>query len=238
MEEIKPEDILFLDIETVAAEKDYASLPDNWKAFWDIKAGYLARNNETPEELYPRAAIYAEFGKVICISVGFIVMRDGKRTFRIKSFSGHNEAELLSEFTGLLDKHFNQRKHRLAAHNGKEFDFPYLGRRMLVNNVKLPKLLKLQGLKSWEVKHIDTMQLWKFGDVKSFVSLDLLATILGIQSPKAELDGSKIYEAYYHQNDLPSIVKYCQNDVLALAQIYLKLSGNTMLTHNEVVFVE
>jgi predicted PolB exonuclease-like 3'-5' exonuclease len=109
---------------------------------------------------------------------------------------------------------------------------------MLVNNLKLPKLLKLQGLKSWEVKHIDTMQLWKFGDVKSFVSLDLLATILGIQSPKAELDGSKIYEAYYHQNDLPSIVKYCQNDVLALAQIYLKLSGNTMLNDNEVFFVE
>jgi uncharacterized protein YprB with RNaseH-like and TPR domain len=238
MDEIKPEDILFLDIETVAAAKDYASLPDNWKAFWDTKAGYLARNNESPEELYPRAAIYAEFGKIICISVGFIVMRDGQRTFRIKSFAGHDEAELLSDFTALLDKHFNQRKHRLAAHNGKEFDFPYLGRRMLVNNLKLPKLLRLQGLKSWEVKHIDTMQLWKFGDIKSFVSLDLLATILGIESPKAALDGSKIYEAYYLHNDMPNIIKYCQNDVLALARIYLKLSGHAMLTDDEVVVVE
>lgn len=238
MEEVKPEDILFLDIETIAAEKNYAGLSDKWKKLWDIKAKTLARNNETPEELYPRAAIYAEFGRIICISVGFMDVRDGKRTFRIKSFSGDNETELLTNFISLLDKHFNQRKHRLAAHNGKEFDFPYLGRRMLVNNLKLPKLLRLQGLKGWEVKHIDTMELWKFGDIKSYISLDLLTTILNIQSPKVDLDGSKIYEAYYIHNDIEGIARYCQNDVLALAQVYLKLTGKTMLNNDEIVFVE
>lgn len=238
MEEIKPEDILFLDIETVAAQKDYTLLSPQWKAFWDIKARNIARNNESPEELYPRAAIYAEFGKVICISVGFFDTRQGKRSFRIKSFAGHDEAEILTQFTQLLDKHFNQRKHRLAAHNGKEFDFPFLGRRMLVNNLKLPKLLKLQGLKGWEVKHIDTMQLWKFGDIKSYVSLGLLATILGIESPKEELDGSKIYDAYYNQNDLPGIARYCQNDVVALAQVYLRLTGLPPLDVDSIVYVD
>ena len=236
MEETKLDEILFLDIETVPAYKDFAALPDKWKQLWAVKASHLARHKETPEELYHRAGIYAEFGKVICISVGFFDMREG-RMFRIKSFGGDDEKEVLTEFGKLLEKHFNQRKHRLAAHNGKEFDFPFLGRRMLVNNVKLPKLLNLQGLKSWEVKHVDTMELWKFGDMKSFTSLDLMTTLFDIPSPKIDLDGSKIYEVYYKHHDMPSIITYCQNDVLALAQLYLRLKGKELLTDDEVMLV-
>ncbi len=238
MEEVKPEDILFLDVETVAAEKDYASLSENWKKLWDTKAKNLAKNNELPDELYYRAGIYAEFGRIICISVGFIDNRGGGRKFRIKSFYSHNETELLVEFIALLDKHFNQRKHRLAAHNGKEFDFPYLGRRILINGLNLPKLLRLQGLKGWEVKHIDTMELWRFGDIKNFTPLALLTEVLAIESPKEDLDGSMVYDVYYKENNLPRIVKYCQNDVLALARVYLKLSGQQGINNDEVVIVE
>lgn len=236
MEETKLDDILFLDIETVPAYKDYNTLPEKWKQLWDVKASHLARNGESPEQLYHRAGIYAEFGKIICIAVGYFDLRNG-RTFRIKAFAGDEEKPILDDFSALLNSHFNQRKHRLAAHNGKEFDFPFIGRRMLANSVALPKMLQLQGLKGWEVKHIDTMDLWKFGDMKNFTSLDLLVTLFGIPSPKESIDGSKVYDVYYHQNDLAAITHYCKTDVLALARLYLKLNNQTQLTDDEVMMV-
>jgi 3'-5' exonuclease len=236
MDETKLDDILFLDIETVPAYENYNALPEKWKQLWNVKASHLARNNESPEELYHRAGIYAEFGKIICIAVGFFDLRNG-RTFRIKSFTADNEKQLLTDFADLLNRHFNQRKHRLAAHNGKEFDFPFTGRRMLVNNVTLPRMMRLQGMRGWEVKHIDTMELWKFGDIKSFTSLDLLTTLFDIPSPKENMDGSKVYEIYYQQNDMPAIIQYCKNDVLALAQLYLRLNNIELLKEEEIMMV-
>ena len=154
--------ILFLDIETVPQHENYQSLDDRWKKLWDRKANQIAKNEETPEELYARAGIYAEFGKIICISVGFIHDDGNGREFRIKSFYGENEFTVLEEFCALLQHNYNPKSHFLCAHNGKEFDFPYLSRRILINGIKMPDMLDLAGKKPWDVKHLDTMNLWKF----------------------------------------------------------------------------
>lgn len=238
MELPKLTDILFLDIETVSAYPTFADAPEAWQNLWTTKALRLKQEDtDTPESLYPRAAIYAEFGKIICISVGVFDMKSDGRFFRLKSFVGDNEVELLTQFSAMLGKYFNRSNHRMAAHNGKEFDFAYLGRRILVNNLPLPRLLQLQGKKPWEIPHIDTMELWKFGDGKSYTSLNLLTQTLNIPSPKEVMDGSQIHQAYYHNHNLETIAHYCQTDVLAVAQVYLRLTGQTLLTPDEVVYV-
>jgi len=187
------ENILFIDIETVPQAQNYAALDDRWKKLWNHKASRLAKNDETPEELYPRAGIYAEFGKVICISVGLLAESEGSREFRVKSFYGDNEKTILTDFCDLLEKNYFSKTHFLCAHNGKEFDFPYLCRRILANDIRMPDILDLAGKKPWDVKHLVTLQLWKFGDYKSYTSLDLLAAIFNIASPKDDIDGSMIY---------------------------------------------
>jgi DNA polymerase elongation subunit (family B) len=218
--------ILFLDIETVAQYADYKQLPDRMRLLWDKKAKLLARNEEVePSVLYERAGIYAEFGKIICISVGYHEKKNQK--FRIKSFFSHNEQVLLFDFSKLLNRHFNSKDDLLCAHNGKEFDFPYIARRILVNGLKLPKLLDIAGKKPWEIRHLDTMELWKFGDYKHYTSLDLLTAIFGIPSPKDDINGSEVNEAYWKKGELKRIAAYCQKDVIALAQVmnrYLSLA--------------
>ena len=179
LEEIKLENILFLDVETAPLVYKYADLDANMRNFWDNKFRY--QQAESPEIQYKKAGIYAEFSKVICVSVGFF----NEGTFRIKSFFNSSEKELLTDFSALLKKHYNNKSHLLCAHNGKEFDFPFLCRRMLINDVKLPKILNLAGKKPWEVNHIDTMELWKFGDYINYTSLTLLAAIFNIPTPKA-----------------------------------------------------
>lgn len=232
---INIENILFLDIETVPQFSDYDSVPESVRALWDLKANQLKKNPEfesdSPLSLYRRAGIYAEFGKIICISVGYI---KGKE-FRVKSFSGHDETKLLQEFISLLSNHFSRNEHLLCGHNGKEFDFPYLSRRVLVNRLKLPKILDTAGKKPWEVQHLDTMELWKFGDYKSFTSLNLLATIFNIPTPKDDIDGSKVYDVYWGEKNLERIVTYCQKDVLTVAQILLCMKGEPMIEPNNVI---
>jgi len=229
--------ILFLDIETVPQHESYQLLNDRWKKLWDIKANQIAKNEETPEELYSRAGIYAEFGKIICISVGFINY-DGKgREFRIKSFYGENEFIVLEEFCALLQHNYNPKSHFLCAHNGKEFDFPYLSRRILINGIKMPDMLDLAGKKPWDVKHLDTMNLWKFGDFKNYTSLDLLSAVFDLPSSKDDIDGSKIFDVYYKENDLERIRAYCQNDVAALASIYLHMVNQPPLKPDEIKVV-
>ena len=237
MENNSVQNILFLDIETVPQFSSYDKLDDRWKKLWGKKASYLAKNEEAPEELYPRAGIYAEFGKIICISVGFVAGSDEQLQFRTTSFCSEDETSLLLNFCEMLESKFDPNVHFLCAHNGKEFDFPYLCRRILANSINMPKLLDLAGKKPWEVKHLDTLQLWKFGDFKSYTSLDLLAAVFGIETPKDDLDGSMIYETFYKQNNLERIRKYCQKDVLTLANVFLRMNNLPSITQSQVIEV-
>lgn len=233
LENTKIENILFLDIETVPQYPDYDSLPEEMKKFWDKKAGYISKNDEdTPRSLFGRAGIYAEFGKIICISTGFI----HGDTFRVKSFYGDNEKALLEAFALMLNSFYNKPQHRLCGHNSKEFDVPYIARRMLINGIALPGILNLFGKKPWEIPHLDTMELWRFGDYKNFTSLDLLTTIFDIPSPKEDIDGSMVASVYYVENDLPRIVEYCQRDTLAVAQLLLRYLGRPIIAMEKVEY--
>lgn len=228
------EEILFIDIETVPQHGSYAALPDRWKNLWNKKAARLAKKDETPEELYPRAGIYAEFGKIVCVSVGFIHENTRERAFRLKSFYGDNETELLMAFCDLLNSSYHSKSHFLCAHNGKEFDFPYLCRRILAHGIAMPNILDLSGKKPWDVKHLDTLQLWKFGDFKSYTSLDLLAAVFNLPSPKENLDGSQVFSTYYQEKELEKIRQYCEQDVVTLASVFLKMNGQKALSKEEI----
>jgi len=230
LEEIKLETILFLDVETAPLVYKYTDLDVNMRNFWDNKFRYQPA--ESPEIQYKKAGIYAEFSKVICVSVGFF----NEETFRIKSFFNDSEKELLNDFSALLKKHYNTKSHLLCAHNGKEFDFPFLCRRMLVNDVKLPKILNLAGKKPWEVNHMDTMELWKFGDYKNYTSLNLLATIFNIPTPKDDIDGSDVARVYWEEKDIKRIVNYCQKDVITVAQLFLKFKGQPLIENKNIVY--
>lgn len=232
-------DILFLDIETVPRYPTFDHLPDRFKTLWEKKARFIKGTDDlSPTELYKKAGIYAEFGKIVTIAVGYFVRVQGDRkNFRIKAFAHHNEKVLLEEFSALISEHFNSKKLRLCAHNGKEFDFPYIGRRMLVNEIQVPESLNLSGRKPWEVPHIDTMELWKFGDYKHFTSLDLLAALFGVTSSKDDIDGSQVYEVYYHENDLTRIADYCKRDVMVLAQVFMRLNQMALLTKDEITIL-
>ena len=224
---IPTNNILFLDIETVPQYADYNSLPKDWKELWDTKATSLLKyhEEETKETIYHRAGIYAEFGKVICVSCGFIQGNSSERKIILRSYYGENEKLLLFEFGEMLKKWSADEAKFLCAHNGKEFDFPYLCRRFIINNIPIPVILNSSGKKPWEVNHLDTLELWKFGDFKSFTSLNLLAHALGIPTPKDDIDGSKVWSVYWNDKDLSRIVNYCQKDVITVAQIFLKMNG-------------
>lgn len=227
------EHILFLDIETVPEQASFEDLDLEKQALWTEKTKYIRKDEFSPEEFYPRAGIWAEFGKIVCISVGFLSLKEAKRNFRLKSFSG-DEKSILDNFSSLLNDHFNKPNHLLCAHNGKEFDFPFISRRMIINNLKLPQKLNNMGKKPWEIPHLDTMELWRFGDYKHFTSLKLLTKILGIPSPKNDISGSQVFEVYYQEKNLQRIIEYCERDVVAIAQIVLRLRAEKLLTDTEV----
>lgn len=218
---IKPEDILFLDIETVPAASTYGSLDQSFQTLWDKKSKQFRGEDQSAADVYERAGIYAEFGRIICISAGLITEKD-PFTFRVKSFYGDDEKSLLSEFSAMLLKFSRNREALLCAHNGKEFDYPYIARRMIINRMIIPDILDNAGKKPWEVKLLDTLDLWKFGDYKSYTSLDLLTSILNIPSPKDDIDGSMVAGIYYGEHDIKRIARYCEKDVLAVAQVLLR----------------
>jgi DNA polymerase elongation subunit (family B) len=218
-------DILFVDIETVAHTHHFDSLNERLKTQWSRKAGFLRREEgQTDENLYhERAGIYAEFGKIICVVVGkYIENENGDLVLKTKAFYGDDEKSLLQSFGAMLDK-MDPRSLRLCAHNGKEFDFPYLCRRMLVNCIPLPAALNISGKKSWEILHLDTMEMWKFGDYKHYTSLDLLAAIFDIPSSKSDMEGSRVNHVYHVEKNLEKIKDYCIRDVVVLGQLFLKL---------------
>jgi hypothetical protein len=226
---IKIEDILFLDIETVPQHPEYQQMPEPFQLLWDKKAQRIAKENETSEEIYQKAGIYAEFGKIICISAGIVVPKSNSLFFRVKSFAGEDEVLILRDFADMLEKFSAKPGALLCAHNGKEFDFPYISRRMLINGIKLPNLLDIAGKKPWEVNHLDTMELWKFGDYKHYTSLNLLAYTFNIPTPKDDIDGSQVAEVFYKDNDLERIVTYCEKDVLTVAQLLLRYRNEPII---------
>ena len=236
LDHIPIEDILFLDIETVPQCPDFFRMDETTRHLWEQKAASLCKDGQTPDSIYERAGIYAEFGKIICISAGFIhQISGGQLAFRLKSCFGDHEPDLLRNFSEVLSlfrkQHFNM---LLCAHNGKEFDFPYIARRMLINGVALPAALNIAGKKPWEVPFLDTMELWRFGDYKNYTSLKLLTHIFNIPSPKDDIDGSQVASVYWQDNDLPRIVRYCEKDVLAIAQLLLRYKGLKLIEPENV----
>jgi len=228
--------ILFLDIETVPQYPDYNDMPEDWKQLWNTKSNSLVKYHEgqTNETLYPRAGIYAEFGKIICISCGVLQGNTSQRKIILKSFAGDDEKLLLQQFNEMLNKWATGEPKFLCGHNGKEFDFPYLCRRMIINNLAIPGILNSSGKKPWEVNHFDTLELWKFGDFKSYTSLNLLAHTLGVPTPKDDIDGSMVWEVYWKEKNLPRIVTYCQKDVVTTAQILLRMNGEALINEEDI----
>jgi len=228
-------DVLFLDIETVRVVNHYDDLSERLKTQWARKATFFKRDEpQTDAALFEdRAGIYAEFGKIIVIGIGKYTEQNGVLGLRTRYFADHNEKKLLIEFSEVLEKMGATVK--LCAHNGKEFDFPYICRRSLVNNLPIPAVLNMSGKKPWEIGHLDTMEMWKFGDFKHYTSLDLLASIFDIPTSKGIMDGSMVSEVYHSQGDLKKIAEYCIGDVVAVAQLYLKMKGLPIIPPGNIV---
>ncbi len=229
---------LFIDIETISGTQHFSELNERMQAQWRRKANFI--DNKTllsEEEMYfERAGIYAEFGKIIAIGIGFIHENEEKElSLKVKCFAGDDEKNVLEDFKLLLEKKFNAKKLVLCAHNGKEFDFPYICRRMLVNQIKLPETLQLSNKKPWEIIHKDTLEMWKFGDKKHYISLELLASLFNIQSSKQILSGDKVNETYYRENNLALIEEYCIEDIIVLAQLYLKFNFHETIAENNII---
>lgn len=226
---LKLTDILFLDIETVPAYPKIYEMPETFRTHWEKKSEYFRKEGETAEDVYCRAGIYSEFGKIVCISVGFIF----NNKFRVKSFAGDNEKDLLFDFISLMNKWDNGTK-LLCGHNLKEFDVPYIARRILINRLQLPVAFDIAGKKPWEIKHLDTLELWKFGDYKNYTSLALLADLFEIPTPKDDIDGSQVYEVYYLGKDIDRIAKYCEKDVLCVANLLLRFMGKPIISSEDM----
>lgn len=226
-------DIVFLDIETVPSAPSFDDADEAIRRLWDAKSKYFRDENDTPDGVWDRAGIYAEFGKIVCISAGIFTNNDPYR-LRVKSFYGDDERQLLTEFSSMLQRFRPEKEINLCAHNGKEFDFPYIARRMVVNRVTVPSVLDNAGKKPWEVKLLDTMELWKFGDYKHYTSLELLTAILGISSPKEDIDGSKVCVTYWEEHDLKRIATYCEKDVIAVARVFLAFTGAPALSDENI----
>ncbi len=237
--------ILFIDIETVPQTGNFEELPVNLQELWEIKFEQLRKrmpekydDSATAESAFESSGgIYSEFGKIICISVGIITGQSHQPNLRITSFAGKEERELLQNFSELIHKFFTSSEHNFCGHNIKEFDIPYICRRMLVHGIALPKALQIHAKKPWEVNLLDTMDFWKFGDYKNFTSVRLLAAVLGIPTPKDDIDGSQVATVYYKENNLPRIITYCQKDVIATTQVWLRMNGFSLIETENVKFV-
>lgn len=237
LEQIKIKNILFLDIETVRAKEQFNDLTADFQKLWEEKTHLQKEKKLTPSEYYiQKAGVMAEFSKIICISVGYLFTDEGEVRFRIKSFFGTNEKKILCDFTSLLNSKFNRQEHQLCAHNGREFDFPFIARRTLINGLKLPKLLDISGKKPWEINHLDSMDLWRFGDYKNYTSLKLLAALFNIPPPKNDLDGSMVADVYYREKNMERIKNYCQKDTLTVAQILLRYKGEELIKEENIEF--
>ncbi|HZW69475.1 MAG TPA: ribonuclease H-like domain-containing protein [Hanamia sp.] len=240
MNQIALENLLLIDIETVSEKEHYHLLDDSWKELWDEKISRQLPADTSPEEFYPmRAAILAEFAKVACISFGYFKKINNEWQLRIKSLCSEDEVQLLNDFLITLEKlHVNHQRWILCGHNIKEFDVPFLCRRMLIKNIPLPLFLDFQNMKPWETPVLDTLHLWRFGDYKHYTSLKLLAAVLGVPSPKDDIDGSQVGNVYWKEKDLNRISIYCEKDVATVANIILRFKGLPLLKEEQVIFVD
>ncbi len=238
-ESLSSEDILFIDIETVPQTDDFNQLSEQFQHLWDKKSVYFRDENQQAADVYERAGIYAEFGKIICISAGVIIQKNGERFYRVKSFHDQDEKKLLSAFNDMLEKFTANPGKKLCAHNGQEFDYPYIARRTLINGLRIPKILDISGAKPWEIKDrlLDTLQMWKFGDYKNYTSLDLLCAVFNIPTPKDDIDGSQVAKVYYQDGDLDRIIRYCEKDTLALANLMLRYKGEPIIQAENILVV-
>ncbi len=228
--------ILFLDIETVSQKARFEELDDQWQYLWSDKTRFQRKEDVSPAEFYgERAGILAEFGKIICISCGFFVEKGNTFEFRVRSFYGDDEKALLEEFAAVVNHNF-YRDFLLCAHNGKEFDFPYIARRMVIQGIALPRMFDTAGAKPWEIPHLDTMEMWKFGDYKHYTSIKLLAAIFNIPTPKDDIDGSMVGNVYWEEKDLERIVTYCQKDTITVARVFLKMKNLDPLPEENIVY--
>lgn len=236
IKKVRLENILFLDIETVPEQETFDQLDTEMQNLWEHKTLYQRKDEFTAEEFYERAGIWAEFGMIVCISVGYFIIKGEVRSFRVTSFFG-DEKNILRDFVNLLNNHFNLPHQVLCGHNAKEFDIPFIARRMIINEIDIPEKMNLFGKKPWEIPHLDTLELWKFGDYKHYTSLKLLTKILGIPSPKGDIDGSQVAKVFYIDKDIDRIVTYCEKDTIAVAQIFLRLRREDLLLDDEIIHV-
>ncbi len=234
LEAIDLQQVLVLDIETVSQKAVYAELPDHFRELWAHKVKQALEADETPADVYSRAGLYAEFGKIVCISVGIFHQSQGRLCFRLKSFIHTDESELLSGFAQLLQQ--QPPNLTLCAHNGKGFDFPYLCKRLLINGQPIPAQLNVIGKKPWEINHLDTMDLWRFGDFRSSASLSLIAAAFGIPTPKDDISGADVYRVYYEENNLERIRVYCEKDVITTAQILRRMRNEPLIAQTDISF--
>jgi len=233
--QLQLEKILFLDIETVPQAYRFDQLDDKSKVLFEAKNRFQISPDKSIEQIFEeRGGILAEFGKIVCISVGMLHEGSQGRSIRLKSFYHDDEETLLQQFKRLLDDHYNTQYHLLCGHNSKEFDIPYICRRMLINGVALPNILQIAGKKPWEINHIDTMELWKFGDYKSYTSLSLLCHVMDIPTPKDDISGADVARVYYEDNDLERVMVYCEKDVVALVQLFLRLQGEPLVDEFQI----
>jgi len=233
--QLQLEKILFLDIETVPQAYRFDQLDDKSKVLFEAKNRFQISPDKSIEQIFDeRGGILAEFGKIVCISVGMLHEGSQGRSIRLKSFYHDDEETLLQQFKRLLDDHYNTQYHVLCGHNSKEFDIPYICRRMLINGVALPNILQIACKKPWEINHIDTMELWKFGDYKSYTSLSLLCHVMDIPTPKDDISGADVARVYYEDNDLERVMVYCEKDVVALVQLFLRLQGEPLVDEFQI----
>ncbi len=239
MQNFLVENLFLIDIETVSCCKSYELLTDEWKELWTEKVYKSLPDNTTPEEFYPkRAGIMAEFAKVVCISIGYLKKENGKMQLRIKSFYSEDEKEILEKFiTTVCQMQNNNNNWCFTGHNIKEFDIPFLCRRILINDISIPDCFNFQAMKPWDVPVLDTLHMWRFGDYKHYTSLKLLAATLGVPSPKDDIDGSQVGEVYWNDKDLKRIAFYCQKDVATVANVILRFKNLPLLTEDQIVFV-
>jgi len=227
--------VLFLDIETVPQVYKFNELEEKAKGLFESKTRFMQNEEKSFDDLYnDRAGIYAEFGKIVCISVGFVHETTHGKQIRMKSYYHDDEETLLKQFKSLLDERYNTPYHILCGHNAKEFDFPYICRRMLIHGITLPEVLNIAGKKPWEINHLDTMELWKFGDFKAYTSLALLCHVFNIPTPKDDISGADVARVYYEENDLERIKVYCEKDVVALIQLFLRMRGEALVEESEI----
>jgi predicted PolB exonuclease-like 3'-5' exonuclease len=240
MQNIVLENLLLIDIETVPQQPSFELLSDDWKELWEEKTQRSLPDFTTAAEFYPqRAGVMAEFAKIVCISIGYFAKQGSVLQIRVKSFFGDDEKKLLQDFlTTVNQMESKNNKWSFAGHNIKEFDIPFICRRLLINSLHIPGYLDFQNMKPWDTNMVDTFQYWRFGDYKNYTSLKLLAAALGVPSPKDDIDGSMVADVYWKEKNLQRIATYCQKDVVTTGNIILRFKNAALIKEEHVVIVQ